>query len=179
MMGVFCITGPGGSSLPSWREGSCLNSVSTSVDKWAPKSTDACVGITRRSLGWYSRSLLGPDRFCPSGKISRSPRRRLRLRPCPYIPGWLWPDSDMLLRTWLTDYHCRLMRTQCSLNTQYNNRKQGNFEGRDDSIIFFPWHTRLKYRYKLICCHNTLFSQKLGNKWAFNVFSTVLAHPLC
>lgn len=139
MMGVFCITGPGGSSLPSWRKEFAFKNWKFKC--WRIRAQVQAkalsVWITRRSLGWYSRSLLGPDRFCPGGRTSRSPRRRLRLRPCPYIPGWLWPDSDMMLCTWLTDW---LTADWCQHNaseTQNSSRMRGNLKAEMLERFFF------------------------------------------
>jgi len=106
IMGVFWMRGPGGSSLPSWTDQNKvrINYCAEIQRAVKPKQTWWCrvcvcflvnVNVTLRSLGWYSRSRLGPDRFSPGGPTSLSPRRRLLLRPCPYIPGWLWPDSDI------------------------------------------------------------------------------------
>lgn len=149
-------------------------------------NADACVRITRRSLGWYSRSLLGPDRFCPGGRTSRSPRRLLRLRPWPYIPGWLWPDSDMMLRTWMTDW-LQLLTDVNTMLAQHTMQwsKAREPQGRDDltNMFLFPRHTRLKSRLcvslqtRLLSFHVIL--RKLGYRWTRNAFSMKLAYPLC
>ncbi|KAG9275914.1 urokinase plasminogen activator surface receptor-like [Astyanax mexicanus] len=70
--------------------------------------------LTRRSRGPKSRSRLGPERFWPGGPGSLSLRRRL-LRPCPYSPGWLCPDSDIFNLTLLSSFSAEIKMIQSAL----------------------------------------------------------------
>lgn len=97
-MGVFCITGPGGSSLPSWRESSCLHSVSTRIAKWVRLNYPSFSRLVF-SISTWSRQVL-PKRQNISFSPASPPPASLPVYPGLTVAG-LW-HAVVYLIDWLT-----------------------------------------------------------------------------
>lgn len=188
MMGVFWITGPGGSSLPSWRERSCLGSGSTRIDVLAPRSRQTLmralelpvvlsVGILDPYLAQIGFAPAVEHLVLPGVFSACVPDRTSRV-DCGRTLTWCCGLE------WLTDWRQLLtdVNTMLAQHTmQWSKAREP--QGRDDltDMFLFPRHTRLKSRLcvslqtRLLSFHAIL--RKLGYRWTRNAFSMKLAYP--